>query len=164
MAQPAPATLPKRKFQVRLEFMGPGGSWTCIRLPFSVEEVFGTKARLAVKGTINDFAFRSSVFPDGSGAHIMMINKAMQKGSGSKAGDIARVVMERDDTPRTLSVPKDLGNAIANERETEERWEAFSYSWKKEYLDWIEAAKREETRARRIEKAVTLVSAGKRLK
>ena len=40
----------------------------------------------------------------------------------------------------------------------------MSYSHKKEYVDWIDSAKQEETRARRVEKALTMLALGKRLK
>ena len=153
-----------QEFEARLELMGPGGAWTCLRIPFGVEEVFGSKARVSVMGTINCFAFRSSVFPTSDGTHFMMVNKSMQQGASVKPGDVVRVALQRDTAPRTLSVPKDLEDALGKHRDARGRFEVMSYSHKKEYLDWIESAKRQETRLRRIEKAVTMLASGKRLK
>lgn len=47
------------KFKAKLKAAGPGGAWTYLAVPFNVEKVFGSKARVAVKGTLNGFAFRS---------------------------------------------------------------------------------------------------------
>ena len=153
-----------QKFQGRLERMAPGGAWTCIRIPFSAEEVFGSKARVPVKGTINGFAFRSSIFPTGDGTHFMMVNKGMQQGASVKPGDSVQVALEKDTAPRVLVVPQDLTDALANDGEAQAGFDNMSHSYRKEYVDWIESAKREETRARRIQKALTMLSGGERLK
>ena len=158
------ATVEAREFDGILERMGPGGAWTCIRIPFDVEATFGSKARVSVKGTINGFAFRTSIFPDGDGTHFMMVNKAMQQGSRVKPGDAAQIVLEKDKAPRTLEVPKDLKDALATTPEAEARFDKMPFSHKKEYVEWIESAKRDETRARRIEKALLMIAASKRLK
>ena len=100
----------------------------------------------------------------GHGSHFMMVNKAMQKGANVGAGDTVHVVLERDTAPRVLEVPKDLVEALAKDKEARVRFDKMSYSNKKEYVDWIESAKREETRARRIEKALTMIADSKRLK
>ena len=153
-----------QEFQGKIEPMGPGGAWTCLRIPFNVEEVFGSKARVSVKGTINGFDFRSSIFPMGDGTHFMMVNKTMQKGANIKSGDAVQVVLEKDTVPRSLQVPKDIKDALAENGEAKTCFEKMSYSHKKEYVDWIDSSKQEETRARRIEKALTMLATGKRLK
>ncbi len=43
----------KKTFKGKLVGRGPGGAWIFLMIPFSVEKVFGTKARLAVRGTVN---------------------------------------------------------------------------------------------------------------
>ena len=47
--------------------MGPGKAWTCLVAPFSVEKAWGTRARVAIKGTVNGFNYRTSLFPMGGG-------------------------------------------------------------------------------------------------
>ena len=159
----SPSSVP-RDFKATLERMGPEGAWTCIRVPFDVEEAFGSKARVSVAGTINGFAFRSSVFPSGEGTHFMMVNKAMRQGAGVEPGDQANVVLKLDTAPRTLTIPQDLQEALAGSRQAQDRFEGMAYSHKKEYVDWIEEAKRPETRARRIQRALAMLTEGKRLK
>ena len=154
----------QQEFEALLEPMGPGGAWTCLRVPFDVEEVFGSKARTAVEGSINGFRFRSSVFPTGEGEHFMMVNKTMQKGANVNAGDRVSVTLRKDTAPRVIETPQDLENAFAGDAQASEGYERLPYSYKKEYVDWIESAKREETRARRIGKALDMLAEGKRLK
>jgi hypothetical protein len=139
------------------------GGATGILIPFSVEKVFGSKARVPVSGTINGFPFRSSVFPMGGGNHYMAVNRAMREGAGAKGGDTISVVMEVDIAPRVVTVPADFKKSLARSKELKAAFDKLSYTHKKEFVQWIEGAKREETRARRIEKALEMIGEGKHL-
>ena len=94
----------QQKFKARLTAIGPGGAWTILRAPFNVAEVFGTKARVPVIGTMNGFAFRNSLMPEGDGTHRMMVGKEVQAGAKAKAGDVVSVVLKRDEKA-DLEVP-----------------------------------------------------------
>ncbi|HEX8089618.1 MAG TPA: YdeI/OmpD-associated family protein [Blastocatellia bacterium] len=149
----------RKTFKVKLEAVGGGAA---ITIPFSVEKAFGSKARVPVRGTINGFPFRSSLFPMG-GAHIMAVNRAMRNGAGAKAGDTVSVVMEVDTEPRVVAVPADFKKALAGSRQAGAAFDKLSYTHRKEFVAWVEGAKREETRARRIEKALAMLAEGKHL-
>jgi uncharacterized protein YdeI (YjbR/CyaY-like superfamily) len=111
-----------------------------------------------VRGTINGFAFRSSIFPYG-GVHYLIVNKTVREGAKVKADDAVDVVMERDDVPRTVTPPPDFEQALKANEAAQAAWQRASYSRRKELVDVIEAAKRPETRARRIEKAIAELTA-----
>jgi hypothetical protein len=134
---------------------------TSIRIPFNVLEVFGSRGRVPVRGTLNGFAFRSSIFPY-SGIHYLIVNKATREGAKAKGGDIVDVVMERDDEPREVTPPEDFAQALAANPAAQAMWDKLSYTHRKEYVDAIEEARRLETRARRIEKAMAELAAGRR--
>jgi uncharacterized protein YdeI (YjbR/CyaY-like superfamily) len=70
--------------------------------------------------------------------------------------------MEMDTAPRTVAVPADLKKALARNARAKAAFEKLSYSAKKEMVDWIKQAKRTETRAARVAKAVPMLAAGKR--
>jgi hypothetical protein len=143
----------KQRFRVVLE--GDEHSQaTGIKIPFNVNEVFGTRARVAVRGTINGYAFRSSVFPEGNGVHYMAVNKVMREGAKAKAGDVVEITMERDDAPREIEPPADLEKALKGSPVIWAAWEKLSYTRRKEYVRGIEEAKKTETRAKRIERTV----------
>ena len=146
----------------KTELLAEGGA-TGIRIPFSVEKVFGSKARVPVRGTINGFPFRSSVFPMGGGAHYMAVNRALREGAGAKGGDTVSVVMEIDTEPRVVEVPADLKKALAKNKDAKAAFDKLSYTHRKEFVRWIEDAKKEETRARRTEKALLMMVEGKHL-
>jgi len=135
---------------------------TGIKIPFDVEKVFGTRARVPVRGTINGFPFRSSIFPMGGGQHYMAVNKLTREGAKAKGGETVSVVMERDDEPRTVTPPPDFARALKANKEARAMWEKLSYTHRKEHAKAIEEAKRPETRARRIEKAIAQLAAGKK--
>ncbi len=154
----------KQEFEARRQAAGEGSAWTLLTVPFSVEQVFGSRGRVAVKGTLNGFPYRSSLMPNGDGTHGMMVSKAMQQGAGAGQGDTVHVVMEPDTEPRAVTVPSDLQAALLQHAEAAALFEKLAYSHEKEYVDWIESAKRAETRASRVEKAVSMVVERKRVK
>lgn len=147
----------KQRFQVRLE--KDENSEACgFRVPFNVEEVFGTKARVPVRGTINGFPYRSSIMNMGGG-HLMVVNKKTREGAKVKGGEIINVVMERDEEPRIVTPPADFAKALKADKDAKAAWDKLSYTHQKEYVQAIEEAKKTETRVRRIEKAITQLSA-----
>lgn len=131
-------------------------------LPFDVYEAFGTRARMPVKGTINGFAFRSSIFPMGGGKFYLVVNKQMREGAKVKAGDLAEFLLEKDDTPREIEIPADFAKALKANKDAQAVWDHLSFTHRKEYVGAIVEAKKPETRARRIEKAVEMITAMKK--
>lgn len=142
-----------KEFDAAITSEGDGGSWPCIWIPFDVETTFGKKGRVAVKGMINGHPFRSSIFSNGSGSHLMMVNKDMRAATGVSVGSTAHFTMEPDNVERTVSVPDDLAEVL-EARGQRKRFDALSYSHRKQLVDGIEGAKKPETRAARVLKAV----------
>jgi hypothetical protein len=153
-----------QRFRAKLTARGPGGSWVFLPIPASVSAAFGSKARVPVTGTINDFPFRSSLIPEGGGAHYLAINKGMQAGANAGAGDTVTVAIELDLAERVVAVPPELEAALNRAGEARTIFESLSYSHRKEYADWVESAKRSETRLTRADRAVELLRGGQRLK
>jgi hypothetical protein len=152
----------KQSFDVRLEAKGPGGAWTFMLIPFDVAEIFGSKSRVAVAGTINGFPFQNSLLPEGDGTHSMMVGKELQAGAKARAGDVVAVTLWKDDEPRRVATPEDLDAALCDSPRAAEVFAALTYSQKKEYIDWITQAKQAPTRAARIDKAVVMLAEGKK--
>lgn len=80
-----------------------------------------------------------------------------------KAGDRVTVVLERDNEPRTVEVPPDLQKALAANAKARAAWEKYPYTHRKEFARWLEEAKKQETRAQRLEETVEMLAAGKNL-
>jgi hypothetical protein len=150
----------KLKFKTKLVGQE-GSSVAAVNAPFDVKEVFGTIARVPVRGTINGFPFRSSLMPMG-GCHYMAVNRSMREGASCKAGDVVSVVMERDTAPRVVAVPAVLKKALAESKTAQANWKRYSYSNQKEMALAITGAKQEETRARRLARIMEIVRGGKK--
>ena len=63
--------------------------------------------------------------------------------------------------PRELSIPAELAAALKKNKKASATFERFSYSHKKEYVDWITEAKREETKSQRLATTVAWLTEGK---
>jgi uncharacterized protein YdeI (YjbR/CyaY-like superfamily) len=63
--------------------------------------------------------------------------------------------------PRPLDIPADLTKALKGNRKARDTFDAFSTSHKREYVEWITEAKREETRAKRLEQTIAMLAEGK---
>ena len=150
-----------KRFRVVLE-KDPNSTVTAITIPFDVEKTFGTRALVPVRSTINGFAFRSSIAPMGGGKHYMVVNKHMREGAKVKGGELINVTMERDDEPRTITPPADFARALKANKAAKAAWDKLSYTHRKEHVGAIEEAKKPETRARRIEKAIAQLAAGQK--
>jgi hypothetical protein len=152
---------PTKRFRVLLE-KHESSEATGILIPFDVQKVFGTRARVPVRGTINGFAYRGSISPMGGGCHYMVVNKDVRAGAKAKGGEMISVVLERDTQPRTVEPPADFLRALNADRAARATWERLSYTHRKEHVRAVEEAKRPETRARRIEKSVSMLATGKK--
>lgn len=137
-----------------------GGS-AYITLDFDVASAFATNGRVSVRGSINGHPYRTSISPR-QGRWYMIVNRQMRTEFGVEPGDEVDVVIDRDDVPRTIDAPPDLLAAIHSNARASRRWETMSYSHRKQYVTWIESAKRPDTRARRIEQAVPMIADGVR--
>jgi len=148
----------KLKFTVKLEGEEKSSA-TWMNAPFDVTEVFGTRARVPVRGTINGFPFRSSLMPMG-GCHGMAVNKTTRDGAKAKAGDVVDIVMQRDEEQRTVEAPPELKKELAKNKKATERCESLAFTHKKEMANSIRDAKQEETRKRRLAKVMQVLKTG----
>lgn len=80
-----------KKFTATLERMPGRLGWTIVRVPFDVSKLWGSRGALRVRGEVNGFEFRTSLFPTGRGTHYILINKKMQKGGGCPRGRKGRI-------------------------------------------------------------------------
>jgi hypothetical protein len=132
---------------------------TMFRVPFDLMEAFG-RARPPVKVTIRGHTWRTTpgVY-DGVG-HVV-VNRAVKAATGVDAGDRVRVTMDVDTEPRTVRLPADLRAALAADEAAKQAFAGMSFTHRREYVEWVEEAKRPDTRARRVAATVERVRAGR---
>jgi len=131
---------------------------TMFRVPFDLAEAFG-RARPPVAVTIRSHTWRTTpgVY-DGVG--YIVVNRAVKEATGVDAGDRVRVRMELDTEPRAVRLPEDLSTALRHEPKARAAFDALSFTHKREYVQWVEEAKRSETRERRIAATVEQAATG----
>lgn len=127
-----------------------------VELPFDVRNVFG-KARPPVKVTINGYTYRSTVSVYG-GKYFIPVRKSNQEAAGVKPSDICRVSIALDTEVRDVDPPPDLKAALAKNTAAKARWDKLSFSHKKEHAEALLGAKKPETRARRLQKALQMLA------
>ena len=140
----------RHKFDATLNRPEGVGTWTYFDIPLDIMKLFGAKGQVKVLGTIDGHSFRTSARPHGNGSHYIVVNKSIRDAIGVTLGDVVKVEMERDSAPRTVEIPADFADALEANEEQQEVFEALSYSHKKEFVEWIASAKKEDTRRRRI--------------
>ncbi|MEZ4647550.1 MAG: YdeI/OmpD-associated family protein [Candidatus Eisenbacteria bacterium] len=148
----------RRTFRAVIEDAGRGGAFVAI--PFDVETVYGKK-RVPVRATLGGEPYRGSLVRMGEG-YMLGVRKDIRDRIGKSIGDTIEVVLEEDTEPRVVDVPGDLTAALESAPKAKEIFGGLSYTHQKEYVQWIEEAKREATRQTRIEKTVAMLLDGKK--
>jgi hypothetical protein len=116
----------------------------------------------AVEGTINGIAFQAMLEPDGQKGHWLKVDRKMQGAAKAHAGDIVALeIVPAEEAPEP-KVPADLRKALAAAPRARELWSGITPTARRDWIYWITSAKRPETRARRIENACSMLTAGKR--
>ncbi len=144
-------------FQARIQAGDGGGAH--VLFPYDTEKEFGTKGKVPVKATIDGVAYSGSLIKYGFPQHLLPVAKAIRTQIGKQPGDPVEVVVWRDEAVRTLEVPAAFG-LLLKERGLLPFFESLSYTNRKEYCRWVSEAKKEETRARRLQKAVEMLRDG----
>jgi uncharacterized protein YdeI (YjbR/CyaY-like superfamily) len=150
----------KKSFRATLERLRSNLGWVVIWIPFDVHKVWGSRGRLKIRGAINSFPFRTSLFPTRKGEHFLLVNKKMQAGANAVEGTTAEFILEPDTEVRIVEVPAELKHILAEDKTFKKWFEALSYSIRKWITDWVTQPKSAASRVRRAEQvAEQLLSA-----
>ena len=126
-----------------------------IPVPFDPRTAFG-KAKVPVKVTLNGYTFRSTIATMG-GVVCIPLRKSNREAAGLTGNETLEVCIALDTAPREVEVPDDLQRALDANPTAAARWARLSYTHQREHVEAIESAKKAETRARRVEKAVEML-------
>jgi len=149
----------RQTFETRL--LKGDGDTTGFVIPDRVVEALGQGKKPKVTVTINGkFSYPNTVAVMG-GRYMIGISKERRKLAGVAGGEMIEVTLELDTAPRVMAVPIDLEQALDKDQPAKAYFATLSYSNQRRHIDSINAAKTDETRARRIEKSVALFHEGK---
>ncbi|MCJ7702902.1 MAG: YdeI/OmpD-associated family protein [Anaerolineales bacterium] len=149
----------KQKFRAVIEDAGNGGAF--VTIPFDVEDVFGKK-RVKVKATIDGELYQGSLGRMGGSCHVLGVLKSIRVKISKSIGDEVEVIVEEDIEPRVIKLPQDMMDVLKDNPESESFFKQLSYTHQKKYVQWIDGAKRKQTRQVRLGKIIELLKQGKR--
>ena len=147
----------KYKFKAQLQAGRGGGAY--VFFPYDVEKEFGTKGKVPVQATFDGVPYKGSLFKYSYSQHVLGILKSIREQIGKQPGDTVDLAIWKDEELRTVEIPADFRNRLKKESLLP-IFEKLSYTHRKEYCRWITEERKEETRLRRLEKAVEMLRNG----
>lgn len=136
---------------LKFDKQGEKTGWTYILIPTKIANKLnpGVKKSYRVKGKLDDFKIEKvALVPMGEGDFIMAINAAMRKGIGKRKGATIKVQIELD--KGKILPPAELLVCLQDEPEALHYFESLPQGHRNYFTKWIESAKTEPTKVKRI--------------
>src|SRR5260370_17993161 len=146
-----------KSFKATLERIPSKLNWVIIRIPFDVAKVWGTRAKVRVKGEINGFPLRAWVFPTSKGYQCMLNKKSLQTGGNASGGDTAHFRLVLDTAKPVATIPPELQRILNEDRSFRCWFDQLSFSMRKWFCHEITNVKNPASRLRRAERAAELL-------
>ena len=143
-----------RIFNALIEDAGGGGAF--VRIPFDVEQTYGKK-RVKVRADIEGETYRGSLVRMGTDCHILGIRKDIRLKIGKTIGDTVHISLQEDLEPREVEIPHDLMEALSSDPQAYSAFKKLAFSHQRESVQWIEQAKRPQTRQKRIARTLVML-------
>ena len=126
-------------------------NWVVIQIPFDSAKLWKVRGQLRVRGEINGFPLRASLFPTGDGHHFMIVNKQMQKGGQVRAGMEARFRLEPDPEKRPVPVVPEIDRVLRQSRRLQKFYQSLTPSMRNDIARSVSEGKQADTRMRRAQ-------------
>lgn len=136
-----------------------GNQAMSVDFPYDVFELYGVRGQVKVKVTYDGVPYRGSMVKMGGDCHWLLVRKDIRKLIGKNPGDTVHVTVQRDTEERIVEVPDDLQALFEQRPEAKSYYDTLSYTHRKEYAQWINEAKRPETRQNRLQKTIEMLMA-----
>lgn len=147
------------KFHAKIELHGKTA--TGIEVPDDIVAALGSGSRPPVTVTVGGHSYRTTATRM-SGRFLVPLSAENRAAAGVAAGDEVEVDIVPDAAPREVEVPADLASALAFDDAAQATFDSLSFTHRKEWVRWVEEAKKPETRATRLAKTVAALHAGQR--
>ncbi len=144
---------------LKFDEKGEKSGWTYIEIPFKIAEKLkpGYRQTFRVKGTLDDYAIKQlALLPMGDGSFIMPVNVQMRKGIGKRKGATVSVQLEEDTSP--VKPPADLMECLKDEPRALKFYDQLTKGHQNYFTKWIESAKTEATKTKRIAQTINGLS------
>jgi uncharacterized protein YdeI (YjbR/CyaY-like superfamily) len=138
-------------FSAKLERLRGNLGWVIARVPFNVEKVWGTRARVKAKVTIGGETFRTSLFPTQQGEHFILVNKKMQSAGHVKLGMTAEFTVAPDTEERSVKLPPEFEKLLKREKAMRDWFGGMNHSMRYYIGKWISEPKSATSRQKRAD-------------
>jgi hypothetical protein len=128
-----------------------------VDVPGEIRVAMGKKGNLPVKGTVNNFPFRSTLVPVRGGLHRLYMNTEMRKRAGVGVGDRVEILLDYDPDPRPEPIPEPLTRALEQNGGVKSAWEALSPSRRREILRYLNSLKSPAAIQRNVAKVLAML-------
>lgn len=135
------------------------GSSAFVAVPGDLKQLFGTNGRVPVNVTFDGVPYRGSIARMGGPPLVIVLQEILAE-LHKQPGDTLAVTVALDNTPRVVELAPDIEAALV-EGDQLAAYRDLAYSHQRQFVLWIDDAKRAETRDARIAKTVEMVAAGK---
>lgn len=136
------------------------GAWTFVEIP-EIPMPKTSFGMLKVKGKIDDYAFSNThLMPIGNGHVGLAVRAGIRKKIKKQAGDIVHITIYEDKT--SLIIPQELLLCLEYEDGVLEKFRTYTGRQKKTFINWINSAKTEQTKADRIAKTISMIQKGEK--
>lgn len=140
-----------------------GAPWTFLNLPPDASQQLPSRSMVSVEGAFNGFPFQATLEPDGQGGHWLKVDQKLSEAAGVKAGDLVELEIAPATEEPEPEVPEDFQQALdAAPPKASETWAVITRLARRDWIFWIVSGKKAETRVKRIEVAISKLSAGSR--
>ena len=147
------------KFRTKLVTVN---GWTIVLLPIDASTQLPSRGMVLVKGTFNGAPLTAVLEPDGRGSHWFRVDQQMLDAIHTKPGDTVEVVIESSNDWPEPRLPEDVASALFADPETQELWNSLTPMARWDWLRWVRATASQDTRAHRIEVAISKLKHGER--
>jgi len=144
----------------RTTLLSAGKTALGFEVPPNVVAALGAGKRPPVLVTINGYTYRNTVAVYG-GVYMIGVSAENRAAAKVKGGDEVDIDLELDTAPREVAVPPELQAALDADPAAKATFEKLSYSNKSFHALQVTGTSNPETRARRIEKSITMLREGK---
>ncbi len=147
-----------KKYEFKAKILKhPGLDAAYIEFPYNVEKEFGTKGQVKVKACFDGVEYRGSLIKMGLPCHFIGLNKKIRTTIKKDPGDIVDVVIVKDTEERLIEIPDYIEKLLSNHTAEKLFFDKLSFTHKKEYIEWITSAKKEETRQARLVRFIRML-------
>lgn len=134
-----------------------------VEFPFSTQELFNKKGQVKIRATFDQkVEYRGSLAKMKSDSHILGLTQEVRKQVGKSFGDEVAVSLIEDKEERTVDIAEDIALVFNENPKAKLLFDNMSYTHRKEYIRWIEEAKKPETREKRKARMIEMILEGKK--